>query len=61
MPKHEMSESRPGDKVVCELDLASESEFQKLKTLAKDSKFICRDCGRTAGGDESLCTPEWIY
>lgn len=55
------SENQPGDRVICEIDFSSDSGLKELKSLIKDSKFVCRDCGRTAAGEESLCKPEWIY
>jgi|WetSurMetagenome_2_1015567.scaffolds.fasta_scaffold1259495_2 hypothetical protein len=55
------SENQPEDKVVCEIDFSSDSGLKELKSLIKDSKFVCRDCGRAATSEESLCKPEWIY
>ena len=55
------SESQPDDRLICEIDLLSDSGLTELKTLVKDSKFICRDCGRAAASEERLCEPEWIY
>ena len=61
MSEKKYSESRTGDKVVCEIDFSSDSGLSELKTLTKDSKFVCRGCGRAASSEESLCQPEWIY
>ncbi len=61
MPEQKHSESRSDDRVVCEIDFTSDSGLNDLKTLTKDSKFICRGCGRSAANEESLCRPEWIY
>ena len=57
--KHYEGQSR--DKMVCEIDFSSDSGLSELKTLAKDSKFVCRSCGRAAASEESVCQPEWIY
>lgn len=61
MSENKSAEGQPDDRVVCEIDISSDRGFQELKTLTKDSRFVCRDCGRTAASDESLCRPEWIY
>ncbi len=61
MPEPKHSESQPDDKLICEIDFSSDSGFNELKALTKDSKFVCRDCGRAAASEERLCDPEWIY
>jgi len=61
MSEQKHSESEHGDKVICEIDFSSDLGLQELKTLIKDSKFVCKDCGRAASSEESLCRPEWIY
>ena len=37
--------------------LASCGEFDKIKELTKDPKYICFNCGRVAISDEYLCNP----
>ncbi|MDD2460081.1 MAG: hypothetical protein WC328_02850 [Kiritimatiellia bacterium] len=37
--------------------LASQAKFETIKTLAKDPKFICFNCGRVADKEENLCNP----
>ena len=37
--------------------LASEGEFEKIKTLTAKPKFICFNCGRVANSDRNLCNP----
>jgi hypothetical protein len=32
--------------------------LEGYKALVKDAKFVCTACGRAAGSEESLCTPE---
>jgi hypothetical protein len=54
------SESQSSDKM-CEMDFVSEAEPNTLKTLVKNSLFVCRSCGRAAANEENLCQPEWIY
>jgi hypothetical protein len=61
MQKQKQSENQPDDKAICEIDFSSDSGFKELKSLIKDSRFVCRNCGRAAGNEESLCEPEWIY
>ena len=61
MPERKHSESQNDEQVICEIDFSSDSGLKELKTLIKDSKFVCRDCGRAAAREESLCEPEWIY
>ena len=37
--------------------LASNEEFEKIKEIAKEPKFICFNCGRVANSDKNLCNP----
>jgi hypothetical protein len=37
--------------------LASAAQFEKIKELVKDPKFICFNCGRVADRAENLCNP----
>ena len=42
--------------------LASCGDFDKIKELTRDPKYICFNCGRVAISDEYLCNPmpnEW--
>ncbi len=32
--------------------------FADYKSLVKDSKYVCKSCGRTAAHDANLCAPE---
>lgn len=32
--------------------------FADYKSLVKDSKYVCKSCGRTAASDANLCAPE---
>jgi hypothetical protein len=34
-----------------------ESNLEDYKTLVKDPKFICKNCGRVAASDKNLCNP----
>ena len=61
MSEQKFSEGEQGDGVVCQIDISSDSGLRELKTLTKDSRFVCRDCGRAASSEERLCDPEWIY
>lgn len=61
MPEQKHSRNQSDERLICEIDLSSDSGLTELKTLVKDSKFICRDCGRAAAHEESLCEPEWMY
>jgi hypothetical protein len=61
MSENKNLENQPDDKMLCEIDYSSDSGLNELKALTKDSKFVCRDCGRAASSEESLCKPEWIY
>lgn len=31
--------------------------LEEVKELVRDSKFLCRKCGRTAVNEENLCEP----
>ena len=35
-----------------------QSNLEGYKTLVTDSKFVCKNCGRTAAKEKNLCTPE---
>ena len=35
----------------CNLDL------EKIKSLAKDARFVCASCGRVAASEANLCKP----
>jgi hypothetical protein len=37
--------------------LASNSQFETIKTITKNPKFICFNCGRVADSDCNLCNP----
>ena len=37
--------------------LASNKEFERIKTLAGSPKFICFNCGRVADSKRNLCNP----
>lgn len=37
--------------------LASKDMFEEIKTLTKNPKFICFNCGRVADASKSLCNP----
>jgi len=32
--------------------------FADYKDLVRNSKFVCKNCGRTAASDKNLCAPE---
>ena len=35
-----------------------QSNFEDYKKLVSDSKYVCRNCGRTAEEEKNLCAPE---
>jgi len=37
--------------------LASNDEFEKIKTMTQSPKFICFNCGRVANFEKNLCNP----
>lgn len=37
--------------------LASNGLFEKIKTMTKDPKYICFNCGRVADSERNLCNP----
>ncbi len=37
--------------------LASAARFEEIKTLTKEPKFICFNCGRVADKETNLCNP----
>ena len=52
------------DEKVCKGDhsghmcvLASNEEFEVIKEITQQPKFICFNCGRVADSDQNLCNP----
>ena len=37
-----------------------QDDFEKLKSLVLQPKFICKKCGRAANSEEFLCKPKKI-
>lgn len=37
--------------------LASAGRMDEIRCLAENSKFICFNCGRSAGSKKNLCNP----
>jgi len=37
--------------------LASREKFDEIKTLTKNPKYICFNCGRIADSAKNLCNP----
>ena len=53
-----MSEKKCGKDHVGHLCvLAGAKEFEKIKLLVKDPRFICFNCGRVAHSGKNLCNP----
>ncbi len=34
------------------------SNLEDYKKLVRNPKFICKNCGRAAGNEKNLCSPE---
>lgn len=43
-------------KHLCDL-MAEKTAFETVKEAAKDARFICTACGRSAKTEDSLCVP----
>jgi len=37
--------------------LVSQKNFEAIKQLVKDPKFLCFNCGRVADSEKNLCNP----
>jgi len=48
-------------KHLCYLAESGDCSLDDIKLLVKDSKFICRVCGRTAAAEENLYEPIPLY
>jgi transposase-like protein len=35
-----------------------QSNLKDYKKLVTNSRFVCKNCGRTAASDKNLCAPE---
>jgi hypothetical protein len=35
-------------------------DFDRVKDLVRESRFVCRSCGRSAANSENLCVPETL-
>ena len=53
MSEHECGPNHEGHICV----LASKGEFEEIKQITKDPKFICFNCGRVANSQDNLCNP----
>ena len=42
---------------LCQL-VEKKIDLEKMKKLVKDARYICKNCGRAAAGETSLCAPE---
>ncbi len=51
------------DKTLCELEKQGiiKKEFKAYKTLVRDGKFVCANCGRVAGRKKNLCEAKRLY
>lgn len=59
----EVTLPHPGhDKLLCFLENIGyvKSNIDDYKELVKDSKFVCKNCGRAAASEKNLCKPERI-
>jgi hypothetical protein len=59
----EVNLPHPGhDKHLCFLENIGyvKSNLDDYKELVRDSKFVCRNCGRAAANEKNLCKPERI-
>jgi hypothetical protein len=47
------------DKHLCYLQNVGfvQSSFSDYKSLVKEPKFLCKNCGRAAASDKNLCKP----
>ena len=43
---------------LCDITLRGQVALEQVKDLVRDSKFICKKCGRSAANEENLCDPE---
>ena len=58
MDDRENFDSESEDKV-CSINASGDpSDLQRLRRLAKNSRYICSSCGRSAKNEENLCCPE---
>jgi hypothetical protein len=47
------------DKKICSLTSSGDQvDLKLIKQLVKDSRYVCRTCGRSAADSERLCSPE---
>ncbi len=54
----ETSQTCCGEDKLCALTCCPCSlDLEKIKTIVKDSKFICKVCGRAANSEKNLCQP----
>jgi hypothetical protein len=52
------AQPHPGhEKHLCKL-IEDQGMTDQIKSLAKNAKFICACCGRSAAKAENLCSPE---
>ena len=46
------------DKICSLISSRDQVDLKLLKQLVKDSRYICRTCGRSAANADRLCSPE---
>jgi len=46
------------DKICSLTSSRDQIDLKLIKQLVKDSRYICRTCGRSAVEEEKLCSPE---
>jgi hypothetical protein len=42
---------------LCEMAAEGRVTLEQMKSMVKDAKFICKNCGRAAAREENLCDP----
>ena len=60
MSKRGEGDFDPGyDEKICSMTSSGDKlDLKLIKQLVKDSRYVCRTCGRSAADAERLCSPE---
>jgi hypothetical protein len=60
MDKSQNLDAERDDKICSLTASGNQMDLDLIRSLVKDSRYICSACGRTTGHAENLCDPEWL-
>jgi rubrerythrin len=59
--KHESNPGMPDRDKICAVNESyDEHRLEYLKSMVKNSEYVCSACGRAASSEEAICAPESV-